>query len=243
MKKEKPMIVARYWGIFERVNDFVRLLSDYDWIHDMRKKNAILAELEDPETTRKNVKDLLPTKEEFFKLAKVNFEKYQDYRIEIIKKSLLASSIERKKNNPFIRLLETGKLGSSTFGQFQIQGCVSWPEVASAINRISEHPDSLSQKEKSKVLGHTEKRLKSLNDDLLAVCPKNSRFRQPGVEKSDLRDEWVRVWIEVQSWCDGPVGPRGVHLKYSSEAEKKAHRELGIDVFINSDADCRPYEN
>ena len=240
-REQKPMFIVRSPGIFERNNDIFRLVRDYEWISAYRRTKDLQAEIADLEKLKIKTNSAKLTKKELLDLAKEFFNEYENQRIETIQKSLI--NVRDKKRNPFLILTQTGKLYSSVVGSLDLNSFLTWPEVKSAVNRILEDPGALSVKDRKKALDHIDQRLKSLKKELLEVFPKSSRFRTAGAVGGDLRSELINNWQQLQKQCTGPIGPAGAHLKYSSEKEKAAHKELQIDRLVNPQGHYRPYED
>ncbi|MBW1726611.1 MAG: hypothetical protein JRJ62_03310 [Deltaproteobacteria bacterium] len=238
-KEGKPMIRPRRWGIFDRDISTFNQLRDYQWIGNYQKCISLKAEIADLEEMQRKTRSAPLKNSELLNSAKKWFEEYQEHRISMIQAAILNSS--HSGSNPFLDLSRTGKLNLLNIGSRDFFGFIRLEEIQSAISRLDDSA-SLSQKDREKALQHTEKRLAGLKKQLEDLFPKNSQFRMAGAKDSDVRGEFISIWIEVQKQCDAPCGPTGVDLKYSSEAEQRAYKELQIDSFINKNSKFKPYD-
>lgn len=229
---EKPMIRPGRWGFFERDIATFSALREYDWITNYQKTMSLKAEIFDLEKLQKKTRAASPTKQELLGIAKNWFQELQELRISKIQTAVITSG--NKGRNPFLNLAQQSKVNPLGYS-------LTWPEIESAIKRIDDSK-ALKIKDREKTLNHIESRLSLLNQELLNLYPKSSRFRQTGAKDSDIRSELLLVWTKVQRQVDAPCGPTGKILASSTIKEQEAYGLFKIDQFIDPTANFRPYE-
>ena len=235
------MIRPRRWGIFDRDSDTFSRLREFEYVPDYQRTLALEAEIFDLRELRQKTRNAPVPKSELLKVARKWFQEIQDQRIKILQDAISSAGIKGK--NPFLNLTQHGNLSSFAVGTRNFFGFLSWPEVESAIGRLSDDEKALSQRDRGKALDHIDKRLRGLEAELEEIYPKNSRFRRAGAVGGDLRGELISIWLRIQKQCNAPCGPTGEALKYSNPKEQGVYELLKIGQFLNPDADFQPWED
>jgi hypothetical protein len=226
MEQKKPRFVSRLFGIFEGSPSLFSAVADFDWCVDWQNYLSKQAELDGLKQLKVKTTNAPPSRADYLVYAREYHKELVENLVEFVRRGLVLGG---HGNNEFIK------------GRFKEIPCVPpWEFFQSAVDRIVEPSGALTVKDRRKTLDHVQKRLAVLAEDIAALNPKTSRFRQMGAKKGDLRAEVVQVWIRVQQQIDAPCGFTGRALKFSKPAEQAAHRTLGIDQFVNPDAPYRP---
>ena len=236
-EKAKQMFpVNRVGGLFRGRSD-IRLLEQYEWLDDYFRLQSIQAELKDLGRQRAKTAELPVTNAEMLKICKDHHENYKLGRRQLIQKALQDIRDDR---DPIKGLTFSGNLVGHSVGSIKFFGFIDWPEIEAAIKALPKNPAALSTSDRIKTLKYIDERIAKLRSEVEKIFPKGtSRFRVSGFG-GDIRDTFVEHWIQIQKKCDGPVGPFGTALKYSSDAEKAAFTRLGIGNFVKKDAPYQP---
>ena len=111
-----------------------------------------------------------------------------------------------------------------------------------AVKQSKPCAETIRNRKREPALNKIAEELASLKVEIATVSPANFFMRSKHGIILDIRETFVDFWENLQEQVSAPCGPRGMSLKHSEFAEQQAYKMLGIERYINADAQFSPNE-
>ena len=202
------------------------VLDDYIWVEDYLKSLEIRKKIITLRELRGQIKKQAISKADVAENLKNSFKQYQQSRIE-----RLAGRIGegRRDGDPFLCI-----------DLALLRPYISWEEIEKALELLHDE-NTITKAAKTAELDRLEKEIAEFKTDLAAISPAKFHTLANARVLTDIRDEFVNFWHNVQGRCNSPCGPRGITLDLSPEPEKAAYFALGVKKAINFDTRQHSY--
>ena len=215
---------------------FYSEMKDFGWVEEYFEFTAAKAELQELRKERKALQIHPLTNKSKLKALKPFYDRFREGYVK--KLSQCFSGWNAGGHDPFINLLTHGKLFNDRLGDVAFPANISWKDLEEAVLMIPEQPGAISLEQRSKAVSELDSKISQKEVEFKNLRSKNKRFFNRGT--SDLREDFVNWWVQIQRKVNAPCGPNGVHLDYSSPEERAAYEKLKIRDFINKSAKFQP---
>lgn len=209
---------------------FYGALSGYEWVDGYIKCAALKEKMAELRKERDRVSALESSKEEFLGHLHASFEAYNQRRLDKIKIYLIAN---RRSPDPMLYFESYAKIKD-------LQPYVSWEEIERIAKRDMPDWSGINSRDRMNQLAKIDQALAKDKTRLAELSP--SKYFMTGKARilADIREEFVNSWFDLQYNIIAAVGPGGVELAASSDAEIAAWKKLGLDKAVNPEGAFRP---
>ena len=200
-------------------------------IRDFQRKQSCLAEIEGLWAELAQVYAMPPDSGEMQIELREHHKAYADHRIDVIEKAFFknytgGSPLKYVRNNNLNLALN-----------IILPPRIELDEFLEAYRRAPK-PKGITKVKRAKAIEKIEGKISKLEAEIDQLFPKIFRDRN----RTDVRENFLKSWIDTQGKINAPAGPRGFCLTYSQPNEREAWKQLKIGDFIDRKNGKDPYD-
>ena len=215
---------------------FYEFLNSYTWVADFIQCQNLKIEIEKLRSEETLIKGMPCDPKDVLENLSRSWQAFQDQQIEKLK-----TFIEHNWDNPDLYKQFVSEC-EAPYSSLKTTQAPDLKLFETALKLVSPRAETIKNKKREAALDKIAKNLADLKVKIATVSPSNFFMKAKAGIILDIRQAFVDFWEEIQGGVNAPCGPRGMSLKHSENAEQQAYKMLGIERYINADAQFSPNE-